>query len=254
MSGVAIITGASSGLGRGLARELSRDGWSVGLIARRVERLDELVAEITSTGGTAACERADVTDRALLRSAIESLEARLGPCEMMVANAGVSCGSSGVDLDASAVVKEFSVNVFGVIHSIEAVLPGMCERGAGHVVVVSSLAGYRGMPGAAGYCASKSAVTRFMEGIRTELSAAGVASTTIHPGFVVSEMTDKNDFKMPFMLSTERAARKMARAIKRRKKLYEFPWPTVLLVRGFLRLLPDWAVHRWGQAKMKETL
>ena len=131
------------------------------------------------------------------------------------------------------------MNVFGVFYAIEAVVPSMLERGGGHVVVISSLAAHRGLPGAAGYCASKAALTRLIEGLRPDWARAGIHATTVHPGYVRSEMTDRNRFRMPLFMETDRAARLIARAIRRKRKVYEFPWRMSLLVRHVVRHLPD---------------
>lgn len=239
MEGVAIVTGASSGIGRALAVELAREGYEVGLIARRADRLEAVVATIRGAGGRAECVPAAVTGRDDIQRAIGALAERLGPVDLLVANAGIALGTDALVPAAEALEAEFRVNVFGVFYAIEAVVPSMIERGSGHVVVISSLAAHRGLPGAAGYCASKAALTRLVEGLRPDWARAGIDATTVHPGYVRSEMTDRNRFRMPLLMDADRAARLVARAIRRKRKVCEFPWRMSLLVRHVVRRLPD---------------
>src|SRR4029077_1102634 len=135
------------------------------------------------------------------------------------------------------------VNLFGVIYAIEGVLPEMLKRGTGHLSAVSSLAAYKGYPGESGYCASKAAVNVYMEGLRIQLRKRGIAVTTICPGFVRTPMTDVNPFPMPWLMEADRAAGLMVRAIRRKKKVYNFPWQTTLLMK-ITRWMPDWLVAR----------
>ena len=239
MRRIALVTGASSGIGRALALELARDGYDVGLTARRVDRLDSLAAAIRVVGARAECVAADAARRDETHETVRTLAERLGPVDLLVANAGVAHGTDALEPAADALEAEFRVNVFGAFYAIEAVIPSMRERRAGHVVAISSLAGYRGLPGAAGYCATKAALTRLVEGMRPDWALAGIRATIVHPGYVRSEMTDRNRFRMPFLMETDRAARLIARAIRRRKKVYEFPWRMSILMRHLVRHLPD---------------
>ena len=252
MDGVAVITGASSGIGAALARELAGAGWPVGLVARRAERLEGLAGEIRGAGGQAVARAADVADRPGLAAAVRAVEAALGaPTALMVANAGISRATHAAPLDAGAVEEEIRVNVLGVVNALDAVLEPMRARGGGRFVAVSSPAAFRGMPGAAGYCASKAAVTRFMQAVRLDLREAGIVATTIHPGFVVSEMTANNDFPMPFLISAEAAARRIARAIRRGRRSVTFPLRMLLASRLVLPFVPDRVLQRRFRAKAK---
>ena len=239
MRRVAVVTGASSGIGRALALELARDGFDIGLTARRLDRLESIAAAIRVTGARAECVAADATRRDETHAAMRTLAERLGPVYLLVANAGIALGTDALEPDADTLEAEFRVNLFGAFFVIEAVIPSMREHRTGHIVVMSSLAGHRGLPGAAGYCATKAALTRLVEGMRPDWALAGIRSTIVHPGYVRSEMTDRNRFRMPFLLETDRAARLIARAIRRKKKLYEFPWQMSILVRWLVRHLPD---------------
>ena len=234
-----MITGASSGIGRALALELARRRYDVGLIARRTEELGVLADAIRALGVRADFFSADVSNREEVHNAIRSLTLSLGAVDLLVANAGIGRGTNALEPDAINFESEFRVNVFGAFYAIEAVIPLMRKRQTGHVVAMSSLASYRGLPGAAGYCASKAALTRLVEGLRPDWARVGIDATIVHPGYVRSAMTDKNDFYMPLLMDAEEAGRLIARAIQRKKKVCEFPRRTALLVRYLVRWLPD---------------
>jgi short-subunit dehydrogenase len=240
---VAVVTGASSGIGWALARELAAGGCRVGLVARRKEQLDRLAADIRQAGGTAAAAAADVADREQTLAAIHGLESQLGPVDLLIANAGVGAPTLLDPFNAADVEKMIRVNLLGVIYSIEAVLPGMLRRGRGHLAAVSSLGAYKGLPGESAYCASKAAVNTYLEGLRIQLRDRGIAVTTVCPGFIRTPMTDVNQFKMPWLMDADWAARKIVRALARRRKVYNFPWQTTLLMK-LTRWLPDWVLAR----------
>jgi short-subunit dehydrogenase len=168
---------------------------------------------------------------------------RLGPVELLIANAGVGAPTLLDPMNVADVEKQVRVNLLGVVHAVAAVLPDMLQRRQGHLAAVSSLAAYKGMPGESGYCASKAAVNTFMEGLRIHLRDKGVAVTTICPGFVRTPMTAVNDFKMPWLLEADEAARRIVRALHRKRKVYNFPWQTTILMK-LLAWLPDWVVAR----------
>ncbi len=240
---VAVITGASSGIGWELAKELARQQCAVGLLARRKDRLDALVQEIQAAGGKAACIAADVADRTQTVAAIHALRDQLGPIDLLIANSGVGVPTTLEPLNIDEVEQMFKVNTLGVVYAIEAVLPDMLRRGTGHLAAVSSLAAYLGMPGESGYCASKNAVNIYMDGLRIQLRRRGVHVTTICPGFIETPMTAVNTFKMPFLLKADRAAQLIVRALGRKKKVYNFPWQTSLLMK-LATWLPDWVLER----------
>ena len=239
----AVVTGASSGIGWALAKALAAAGARVGLVARRRDALEQLAAEIGQTGGTAAVAPADVGDRVSVVAAIHDVAARLGPVDLLVANAGVGAPTLLEPFNVAEIEKMFRVNTLGVVYAIEAVLPDMLCRGHGHLAAVSSLGAYKGLPGESGYCASKAAVNTFLEGLRIQLRGRGIVVTTICPGFVRTPMTSVNEFHMPFLLEADEAARRIVRALGRRKKVFNFPWPTALLMR-LTRWLPDWVMAR----------
>ncbi len=240
---VAVVTGASSGIGWALAKTLAAGGCKVGLVARRRGRLEQLAAEIHGSGGSVAFAAADVGDRTQVQAALGEIVAQLGPVDLLIANAGVGAPTLLEPLNVADIETQFRVNTFGVIYAIEAVLPDMLRRGKGHLVAVSSLAAFKGLPGESGYCASKAAVNVFMEGLRIQLRERGIAVTTVCPGFVNTPMTAVNDFHMPFVLEADEAARRILRALRRQPKVYNFPWQTTLLMK-LTRWIPDWLMAR----------
>jgi short-subunit dehydrogenase len=240
---VAVITGASSGIGRALAKALAARSCPVGLIARRGDKLGGLAEEIRTAGGTAAAAPADVTDRSQMSAAVQEIRARLGPIDLMIANAGVGAPTLLQPVNVADIEKMFRVNVLGAVYAIEAVLPQMLERGRGHLVGVSSLGAYKGLPGESAYCATKAALNTYLEGLRIQLRDRGIRVTTVCPGFVKTPMTEMNKFPMPGLLTAEQAAERIVRAIRRNRKVYNFPWQTNLLMK-MTRWMPDWFLAR----------
>jgi short-subunit dehydrogenase len=240
---VAWVTGASSGIGWALAKELASQGCKVGVSARREEPLRRLVDEIEQAGGSAVLAVADVGVRDSVQAAGEWIAEQLGPVDLLIANAGVGVPTTVDPMNVDVIEETFQVNVLGVVYAIEAVLPGMLARGRGHLAAVSSLAAYKGMPAESAYTASKAAVNTFMEGLRIQLRYRGVAVTTICPGFVRTPMTAEHEFKMPWLLEPEDAARRIVRALRRKKKVYNFPLGTTLLMK-LACWLPDWLIYR----------
>jgi short-subunit dehydrogenase len=232
------LTGASSGIGRSLARRIARDE-PVTLVARRRELLESLAQEIAAEGGRQTCVVAcDVTDREAVRAAVAAAEARLGSVTRLVANAGGGEPTPLEGFTSQHVRAALDLNVMGVVHCVEAVLPGMLARGAGHLVAVSSIAGYRGLPGAAAYSASKAALTNLMESLRIDLRPHGVDVTVLAPGFVRTKPAKKGKKKnRPMRMELEPATQRMYRAIRARKRYYAFP-PLLVWLATWGRLLP----------------
>jgi short-subunit dehydrogenase len=240
----AIVTGASSGIGRALALQLATDGYRVGLIARRGELLESCCRDIAAGGGAAVAAVADVGDRTALRRAVAEIEGRLGPADVMVANAGFGAPTRLDPLNIEEVERTFRINLMGVIYSVEAVLPGMLARRSGQLLAVSSLAGDKGLPGESAYCASKAAVNVYMEGLRIALRAKGVVVTTVCPGFVQTPMAPMDAAATPFVISAKAAADRIARLIVRRRGgVHRFPRRMAILMAMVARL-PDALVAR----------
>ncbi len=238
----AVVTGASSGIGRALAVALAARGARVGVTARRTELLADLVREVRTAGGSIEARTADVADRESTLAAIRELETVHGPTDLLVANAGVGHPTGAAEMNVPLVEATMRVNFLGVVYAVEAVLPGMLARGRGHLVGMSSMAAYKGLPGSAAYSASKAAVNAYLEGLRIELRAKGVAVTAVCPGFVRTPMTAKNP-AMPFVMDADEAARRILKALARRPAVFNFPWQMSLLMK-LARWAPDRIVAR----------
>lgn len=232
----AIITGASSGIGLALARELSTRGWELALLARRSDLLEELVRELKTRAVAIPC---DVTDAAAVREAVREAEAELGGAfDLAVANAGISIPGHATKFNVADAEQIIRVNLLGMMYLFDAVIPSMIERGSGRFAGIASLAGLRGLPTGATYSASKAAMQAFLEASRIELAPYGVGVTIVNPGFVATPLTEKNRFRMPLVMQADRAARIIADGLERGKRVVEFPRPMSLLMR-FMRSLPD---------------
>jgi short-subunit dehydrogenase len=244
---VVMITGASSGIGRGLALDLSRRGARLGLVARRAAALDEIVGEISSRNGEALALAADVQDATALRGAADRMRAEFGRIDVLIANAGIGLTADAAEMQPADLARVFSVNVIGAASSVAAVVPEMVVHGSGHLVVISSLAAYRGLPKSAAYCASKAAVSAFFESVRLDLKGKGIAVTIIHPGFIKTPLTEGRHADMPFLMELQDAVQLIVGAIERRKKSYAFPWQLASIVRlGMImpNFMYDWIAAR----------
>lgn len=232
----ALITGASSGLGAGLSRWFAARGTRVYAAARREEHLHALAASCGREGGGEVIPlRIDVTDVAETRAIIERLDAESGGLDLVIANAGVGGETPAKRLKWETVQRMIDVNVTGAAATLCAALPKMVARGEGHLVGVSSLAAYRGLPGSAAYSASKAFLRTFLEGLRVDLLSTNIQVTCLNPGFVKSEMTASKT-KMPFLLETDDACQRMGEAIVRGEAEYAFPWQPAMAMKLLGRL------------------
>ncbi len=232
---VSVVTGASSGIGRSLARRMAGEGDRVALLARRQPLLESLAEEIRKEGGRAFVRACDVTRRDDVLAALAEVERELGPVDCLVANAGGGEPSFADSFSAEQIEATLALNVVGVASCIEAVLPGMLERGSGQLVAVGSLAASRGLPSGAAYACAKAAVGNLMESLRIDLRGSGVAVTLIEPGPI--RLKPKSKKSRLASVDVEDATERMLRAIRRRAPYYAFPAPVVAAV-GLGRLLP----------------
>jgi NADP-dependent 3-hydroxy acid dehydrogenase YdfG len=224
------ITGASSGLGRGLALHYAKRGATVHAAARRKDELSRLASE--APAGSIVGVPLDVQDVDALVDAIHRAEEGAGGAlDLVIANAGVGKPTSARKMDWAVVKWIMDVNATAACVTIAAALPKMVERDRGQVVMMSSLAAFRGMPGNAAYCASKAAVATFMESVRVDLQPTRVRATTIYPGFVKTGLTAKNKFPMPFLVEVDRAVEVMAKGIASGAKTIAYPLPMVAVTR-----------------------
>ncbi len=249
---VALITGAGSGIGRQLALNLANEGAAIAAIDLKPEPLAALAAELPNQ--QVAWAVGDVTDRVALREAVSQVCRQLGPVDLLIANAGIGIENSALAFRAEDFEAQIKVNLIGVANSIEAVLPSMIERRRGHLVAMSSLASYRGMPKMLGYCASKSGVNALFEGLRAELKPLGITVTTVCPGWIRTGLTANIDLPKEEMLELPDAAHRILTAIHQRKAFYAFQPSLVRRVR-LLRWLPcgmsDWLTLRSIPANTK---
>jgi hypothetical protein len=223
------LTGASSGIGAALAREYARRGARLGLFARRA---DALAALGQSLDPRPAVYAGDVRDASALSAAADDFISRFGTPDVVIANAGISRGTLTDHSDDNAVFKAIlDTNVVGMMHTFQPFVSPMRAARAGTLVGIASVAGFRGLPGAGAYSASKAAAIRYLESLRVELRGSGVRVVTICPGFVATPMTAGNPYRMPFLLPADEAARRIVRAIARRRAFYVMPWPMAWLGR-----------------------
>ena len=229
------LVGASEGLGRALAQALTAAGASVVLSARSRKRLDELAATLDGS----AVVPVDVTDMTSVRQAA----ARIGVVDGVIYNAGSYEPMSAKAWDTSAALAMNEVNFQGAVRVIGETLPRFLETGAGDITLIGSLAGYRGLPKAVGYGASKAALISLAETMRHDLSGTGVTVRVVNPGFVRTRLTNKNDFKMPMLMEPDQAANQIVRSLRSRKFRRDFPAPFSWAMRA-LNHLPDVVVYR----------
>ncbi|HUR97108.1 MAG TPA: SDR family NAD(P)-dependent oxidoreductase [Pyrinomonadaceae bacterium] len=250
---IILLTGASSGIGEGLALALAKQGAILGLVARREDMLQDLAARCGANGGTARVFAGDVTDADAMQNAADQLRHEFGHIDILIANAGIGGNNSGTRaLQPDAVKKVIDINLLGAVNSVYAVLPHMLERGSGQLVAVASLAGVRGLPKSAAYSASKAGMIAFFESVRLDVQHRGVDVTIIQPGFIKTPLTAGRENKMPFLMELDDAIPLFIRAIEKKKKFAAFPWQLATLVRAG-RVFPAWLYDRVaGRARFRE--
>lgn len=230
------LVGASEGLGRALAHRLSAAGAEVIVSARSEDRLRALVEELP---GPASYRVVDVCSAASLQAAARAV----GDVDGMVYLAGVYWPMAAQDWHGERAEVMADINLTGALRAVGAVLPGMVARGRGHLVLTGSLSGFRGLPGAAGYGASKAGVMYLAEALHADLRGSGVRVQLVNPGFIKTRLTDRNDFAMPFIMPPEAAAAVVLRHMETGRFKHSFPTLFSWLFRAG-QLLPDWAYYR----------
>jgi short-subunit dehydrogenase len=229
-----VITGTTSGIGKDLALYYAQPGTTLGLTGRRQERLTAVAAQCQARGAEVLAAAIDVCDATAMRAYAEQFLAQTGGIDLVIANAGVGNPDNLASGDPVPHALLFEVNVIGLLNTLLPFIPAMMRQRHGQLVAIASVAGFRALPGSTTYAATKVAVRTLMEGYGWELRRHGITVTTINPGFIVSEMTANNQFRMLFLLPTNEAVRRMARAIQRQRRVYTFPWPMAIVA----RLLP----------------
>lgn len=247
------LTGASSGIGEALAAALAKKGCTLGLLARRKEILEKLRKECERQGGTARVFACDVTDEDAVQAAVDDFLHEFEHIDILIANAGI--GGNNLEtrsLQPLAVKKVIDINLLGAANTVHAVLPSMLKRGRGHLVAISSLAGFRGLPKSAAYSASKAGMTAFFESVRLDVKHSGIDVTIIQPGFIRTPLTSGRESKMPFLMELADAVPLFIRAIEKKKRFAAFPWQLATIVRAG-KFMPGWLYDRIaGRARYRE--
>lgn len=236
-----VISGASSGLGLALAQHYLQQGAQVAACARRADLLQTLSEQFP---GQVTCYPLDVRDAIALQAAALDFISRAGVPDIVIANAGVSSGTlTEYAEDIHAFQQVMDINVMGVVKTFQPFIAAMRDAGSGTLVGVASVAGFRGLPGAGAYSASKAALISYLESLRVELHGSGVSVVTLCPGYIETPMTAINPYAMPFILPADKAAQRIARVIKARKSFAVVPWQ-MGLVGHVLKRLPNWLYNR----------
>ncbi len=224
-----LITGASSGIGRALAIAYSAQGINLFLCGRNAEKLSLTKAICEELKANVLLQVIDVCDEAAVANCIEKIEEN-HEIDLVIANAGISAGTAGGTESFSQVKQIFSTNLNGVLNVIHPLIEKMKLRQRGQIALISSLAGFRGLPSSPAYSASKSAVRVYGEALRGNLKPFGISVNTICPGYVKTPMTDVNKFPMPFLMEVERAAKIIKLGLEKNKSRIAFPFPLYFVV------------------------
>lgn len=232
---LAWVTGATSGIGRAVALKLVEDGWDIAASSRRE---DELLKLVTSAPQHVRSYPLDVTDLDTVKNTVQKIETEMGEISLVFLCAGTYTRDSAMSFDSKLFKQMTDVNLVGTAHCLESVMPKMIKRRRGHIAVVSSVAGYRGLPGGAFYGATKAALTNMCEALYPELESNGVRLSLVSPGFVDTPLTKKNDFPMPFIVPVEEAADAIVNGLKSKRFETVFPLKMAVAMK-LLRILPN---------------
>jgi short-subunit dehydrogenase len=243
------ITGATSGLGRALARLYANHGATLGLAARGRDALAGLAAELPAT---AHVFPVDVRNAAAMQDAAAGFLARCGGADVVIANAGISVGTDAAIATDLDVLREIvDVNVIGMANTFQPFVAAMREARSGTLAGIASVAGYRGLPGSGGYSASKAAAISYLESTRVELHGSGVRVVAVAPGYIATPMTARNPYRMPFLMTADQAAAKIARRIERGTSYSVIPWQMAIVAR-LMRVLPDALYDRLAARSLRK--
>jgi NADP-dependent 3-hydroxy acid dehydrogenase YdfG len=235
--GCAWVTGASSGIGRAVALELARRGFTVAASARRIEVLEELALAAQGLPGRIVAHPVDVTDAQAMADVVRTIQLAHGPIALAFLNAGVAPYTRATGLDFAAFEQAFRVNVMGVVHGLGPLIEAMGAHGRGQIGVNASIAGYRGLPRAAAYGSSKAAAIHLCEALRFDCDQIGINLQLVNPGFIETPLTAKNDFPMPFLMAMDEAGRRICDGFARGGFEVIFPRRLALILK-LMRILP----------------
>lgn len=237
---VVLLTGASTGIGNEIARQLlAKKNIKLALVARR----ENLLRENFSENENLLVIKCDVSNKDEVNAAYLKVIEKFNRIDVAILNAGYSVRMPVENYNSEAAEKTFGANVFGIIYWVEKIIPDFMQRKSGIIVGVSSLADSKGYSKSGFYSASKAAATTYLEGLRTELNKYNVKVLTVRPGFVKTPMTDKNEFKMPFMMNVDKAAKIIIEGIESEKRMIQFPWQLVIATR-LIPLIPNWIYEK----------
>jgi NAD(P)-dependent dehydrogenase (short-subunit alcohol dehydrogenase family) len=236
--GIAWVTGASSGIGRALALDLARLGYTVAATARSEDRLAALEAESVALPGRIVAFPADVTEEAEMDHTVAAIENRLGPIALAIFNAGNFYPTRGERLQTTNFVRTYSINLFGVVYGLVPVVEKMRERRRGHLVIVGSASSFFGWPSAAAYGSSKAALNSLAESLKFDLDKLNIRVQVVNPGFVDTPLTEKNSFPMPFLLPVDKAAARIVASVRTGGFETSFPRRLTIPLK-FLSILPQ---------------
>ncbi len=242
------IVGASSGIGEEVARQYVAAGHTVCISARNAETLQKRVADWQNQPGSAHAFPLDVTDTQAIQSSYQTICSQVGVPDLTILNAGTHKENPVAEFSRDAYQRIMDINYMGVVNCLDTIVPHCIERGSGHIAVVSSVAGYRGLPQASAYGASKAALINLCEALQPELAEYGVRLRLINPGFVRTPLTDKNEFDMPFLMEVEDAASAMISRLEGRHFEITFPRRFTWILK-FLRMLP-YGLYLWLTRKL----
>ncbi len=244
-----VIFGASQGIGKALAMEFASDNSSLVLLSRNKNAIDELSKKITANGNTCYYQHCDITQMDDVVNGINYATEILGTIDLVIINSGVGGPNWMESFSSSQFISIFEVNTFGIANVLECIIPLMKKQGYGTIAGVTSLADIRGYGGSSSYSASKAAASILLESARVELKKVNIKVITIRPGFVKTAMTDKNEFKMPLLMQTDKAARIIKKGIEKGKSIVQFPFLIVMATR-LIKILPNW-IFDWAMAKAR---
>ena len=245
-----LITGASSGIGQEVALLYAKEGINLVITGRNKERLFATAKTLEEKGAGVIARVLDVTDQKAMAAFIAEVDKKT-PLDLVIANAGIGVQSGDFKTLDEAAKATFEVNVFGVFNTVHPALAVMKERGRGQIALLSSLAGYIGLPSSPIYSASKNAVRAYGESLRAIHAPRGVEVNVICPGWVRSRITDRNQYQMPFFMEAPKAAKIIVKGLAKNKGRIAFPWPMVALIK-FMTILPiSWALKILGRVTMR---
>jgi short-subunit dehydrogenase len=239
---VILITGASSGIGYQLAKDFANEGAQLALLSRRTDLLEQLTEELKNKTKI-KYYKCDVTIKNDVELAIAKVKSDFLKIDAAILNSGVGFRSSVLEYNSGSAEKTFNTNVLGSVYCIEQLLPDFISEKRGLIVGISSLGDGKGFPKSGFYSASKAAFTIILESLRIELKKYNVKVVTVKPGFIKTPMTDKNEFKMPYLMSVEESSKIIIEGLKKEKRIIEFPWQTTLGAK-VLRMMPT----KWFEA------